>query len=306
MSETLSADDWRQHLEHQLSAAAIAAHPEFPAICFEYVDRLLAIRRGERLMNQILAQRERETLGFILLCQHFEAMDGGEPPTLARLTATGLGSRRRIAAFVAVLRLAGLVRSRSSPHDRRIRILEPTERLITMHLEWSRIALRQVDRLLERPMLEAAFEAEPRLYRLAYKIGGADILSRRAFAPGQFPLVDSLTPHRAGHLIAASLVQAMLAAEPGRSDTATSFALPYGRLARRLGVSRSHVLNVLAEIQAQGHLEILEAGRQITITEAARRDLLGYFAYELAFVARHSLHVFLHAQVGAESATAQT
>lgn len=288
------APDWRTRLEHQLTAREIAAHPDFPAICLEYTERLLALRRGERLMNQILGQREREILGLLLLCQHFEALDGGAPPTLARLASTGLGSRRRIAAFIAVLRLAGLVRSRPAAHDRRLRVLEPTDKLITMSLDWSRMALRQIDRLLDRPVLEAAYEAEPRLYHLSYRTGGAEILSRKAFAPGAFPVVDMLTPHRAGHLIAASLAHAMLAADAGPAAAATTVALPYGRLARRLGVSRSHVLNVLAEAQAHGHLEIFDAGRQITISAVTRRELLDYFAYELAFIARHTLRAYLH------------
>jgi DNA-binding MarR family transcriptional regulator len=286
MNESSSPSDWRTLLERRLSAAAIAAHRDFPTVCFEYTDRLLALRRGERLMNQILAQREREMLGFMLLCQHFEALDGGKPPTLARLAASGLGSKRRIAAFVAVLRLAGLVRSRHGTGDRRVRILEPTERLIAMHTDWSRAALRQLDRLLDRPVLEAAFDADPRFYRVACQAGAKEIFEGGAFAPGRFAFVDFLTPHRTGHLIAASLAQAMFA---GRGAPALQFPLPYGRLARRLGVSRSHVLNVFAEAQARGFLEVADAGRLVTLTAATARGVVEYFAHELAFAARHAV-----------------
>lgn len=286
MPDTSPPPDWRTRLEHQLSASAIAAHRDFPAVCFEYTDRLLALRRGERLMNQILAQREREMLGFMLLCQHFEAMDGGKPPTLARLAASGLGSPRRIAAFVAVLRLAGLVRSRLAPGDRRVRILEPTGRLIALHTEWSRMAMRQLDRILDQPVLEAAFDADPRFYRLGCRSGAQEMFEGGAFAPGRFVFVDFLTPHRAGHLIAASLAQAMFA---NRGMPATQFPLPYGKLARRLGVSRSHVLNVFTEAQARGFLDVAEAGRLVTLTAASARGLVEYFAHELAFAARHAV-----------------
>ncbi len=114
----------------RLSAAAILSHPHFPEALLAYADRLLAIRRGEAAMNRLLGQREREFLGFLLLCLHYAHQEGGKPPTLARLTASGLGSPRRIAAFVGVLRLAGMARSLPHPTDRRARMLEPSPALI--------------------------------------------------------------------------------------------------------------------------------------------------------------------------------
>ena len=65
--------------------------------------------------------------------------------------------------------------------------------------------------------------------------------------------------------------------------------LPYGRLARRLGVSRSHVLNLFAETAGKGWLTVEDAGWHIQLTADAARDLFGYFAYELAFIGRHAL-----------------
>lgn len=274
-------------LAQQLTAAAILAHSKFPAVLLAYVDRLLAMRRGERLMNQILAQREREFLGFLLLCQHYAHLEGGPPPTLARLAASGLGSARRVAAFVSLLRLSGFARAAIDPQDKRQRILEPTQRLIGLHRDWTQAAFHQIDRLLETPLLEWHLATDLAFHRRACLIGAEDVFTGTSFALGRFPLVDFLTPHRGGHLIAASLAQALCAG--GRVTESLTIKLPYGKLARRLGVSRSHVLNVFAAAAEKGHLGTGEAGRRIELTERSRDDLLGYFAHELGFIGRNAL-----------------
>lgn len=274
-------------LARQLTAPAILVHPRFPAILLAYVDRLLALRRGERLMNQLLAQRERELLGFLLLCQHYAHLEGGPPPTLSRLAQSGLGSARRIAAFLGVLRLAGFVRATPDPHDRRQRILEPSARLIALHRDWTLAAFHQLDQLLDMPVLEARLAGDAGFHRRACLIGAEEIFAGTGFAPGRFPLVDFLTPHRGGHLIAACLAQALCGG--GAIGNGRALNLAYGRLARRLGVSRSHVLNVFAAAADKGYLATGEAGRRVTLTEASRADLLGYFAHELGFIGRHAL-----------------
>jgi AraC-like DNA-binding protein len=272
----------------QLSATAILAHPDFPGALLGYADRLLAIRRGERVMNQLLSQRERELLGFLLLCLHYAHQEGGKPPTLARLAASGLGSPRRIAAFVGVLRLAGMVRALPHPSDRRARMLEPSPALIGLHRDWTQAAFRQLDRLLDTPLLAARL-ADPAFHRRACLMGAEAVFDGASFAPGRFPLVDFLTPHRGGHLMAASLARALCAAGASPGQPAPPIELPYGKLARRLGVSRSHVLNVFAAAAEKNLLRVGAAGRHVDLSAESAADLFGYFAHELAFIAEHAL-----------------
>lgn len=274
-------------LAQQLSVSAILAHPKFPAILLAYADRLLAMRRGERLMNQLLAQREHELLGFLLLCQHYAHLEGGPPPTLARLAASNLGSARRVGAFVNLLRSSGLARATPDPEDKRQRILEPTRRLIDLYRDGTQAAFHQIDRFLETPLLEWHLATDLAFHRRACLIGAEDIFKSIGSALDRFPLVDFLAPHRGGHLIVASLAQALCAG--GRMTEGLTIKLPYGRLARRLGVSRSHVLNVFAATAEKGHLETREAGRRIELTAASRNDLLGYFAHELSSIGQNAV-----------------
>ncbi len=272
----------------RLSTLAILSHPRFPAALLAYADRLLAIRRGEAAMNRLLGQREREFLGFLLLCLHYAHQEGGKPPTLARLAASGLGSPRRIAAFVGVLRLAGMARSLPHPTDRRARMLQPSPALIALHRDWTQAAFRQLDRLLDAPLLEPLL-ADPVFHRRACLMGAEEVFRGASFAPGLFPLVDFLTPHRGGHLMAASLAQALCAAGAWPGGPAPEIELPYGKLARRLGVSRSHVLNVFAAAAERGLLRVGAAGRRVALGERGAADIFGYFAHELAFIGRHAL-----------------
>lgn len=272
-------------LGERFTAETMAAHPAFRVVVHDYTADVLATRRGERVLNKLLAQRERELIGFLILCQHYEAGAGGSPPTLARLASSGLGSPRRITGFIQLLRLAGLVRHATDPADRRRRILVPTARFIALHRGWTLAALRQLDRLLETPLLEAVFHRHPDFHALACRLGAPELFRGETFALGRYPLVDFLTPRRGGHLIAASLAQACFAG--GRRVHPVT--LPYGRIARRIGVSRSHVMNVFMDAEASGLLTCLDAGRAITLSPQSEQDLLHYFAHELAFIARHAL-----------------
>ena len=119
---------------------------------------------------------------------------------------------------------------------------------------------------------------------------GAEAVFRGAsFAPGLFPLVDFLTPHRGGHLMAASLAQALCLAGARPGGPVPEIELPYGRLARRLGVSRSHALNVFAAAAERGLLRVGDAGRRIALGARGGADIFGYFAHELAFIGQHAL-----------------
>jgi hypothetical protein len=273
----------------QLTVPAILAHPRYCAALLGYTERLLAIHRGERLMNQLLAQREREFLGFLLLCMHYAELEGGPPPTLARLVQSGLGSPRRIAAFVALLRVSGFAEARPDPADGRQRILEPTARLIDLHRDWTQAAFRQLDQLLGMPILEPRLASDPAFHRRACLIGAEEVFQGSSFALGRFPLVDFLTPRRGGHLVAASLAHGLCAAGAVPGGPVPPIDLPYGKLARRLGVSRSHVLNLFVETAQEGWLSVEAAGRHIQLTADAARDLFSYFAHELAFIGQRAL-----------------
>jgi len=279
-------------LEARLSAAAITAHPLYSEILLGYVTRLLASRRGERLLGKILGQRERELVGFLLLCHHYEHLEGGPPPTLSRLIAAKIGSPRWVAAFVGVLRLSGMVRSRPATDDRRARILEPTPRLIGLHRDWTRAAFRQFDRLLDRPLLEPFLDAEPRFHRLACILGAPEIFDRESYWSGKYPLIEFMNVRRAGPFITASLAQAYCAAWLKEGAMPEAVALPYGQLARRLAVSRSHIFNTFSEAEAAGLLHSAEAGRRIELSPSSRRDLIDYYGDELAFIARHAVTAY--------------
>jgi hypothetical protein len=279
-------------LEERLSAGALTAHPLFPEILRGYATRLLDSRRGERLLGKILGQRERELVSFLLLCHHYECLEGGPPPTLSRLIAAKIGSPRWVAAFVGVLRLSGMVRSRAAPDDRRVRILEPTPRLIGLHRDWTRAAFRQFDRLLDSPVLEPFLEAEPRFHRVACILGAPEIFATGSYWSAKYPLIEFLNVRRGGPFISASLARAYCAGWLQAGAPLAAVALPYGQLARRLAVSRSHVFNTFAEAEAAGLLSSLDAGREIRLSPSSQDDLIGYYGEELAFIARHAVAAY--------------
>lgn len=190
---------------------------------------------------------------------------------------------------MAVLRVAGFVRAEPDPLDRRQAILEPTARLVGLHRDWTLAAFRQLDQLLGAPVLERRLSDDAAFHRRACLIGAEQVFRGSSFAPGRFPLVDFLTPRRSGHLVAASLAHGLRAAGAVPDGPVPPIDLPYGRLARRLGVSRSHVLYLFKETTNKGWLTVENAGRRLQLGADAAGDLFGYFAHELAFIGQHAL-----------------
>ncbi len=258
-------------------------------VLHDYLGRLVTIRRAERLMNRVIAQRDREMLGFLLLVHFYRWQEGGAPPTLARLQDARILTPRRTAGLIGLMRLGGYAHATPHPTDRRARILVPTERFIRLHRDWTRAAFRCLDRLFDTPLLEPALDRHPHFHRIACLRGARAIADGTAFAPGRYPFVDLLTHRRGGHQIAVNLAYELTA--PGKSAAPRSHvvSLPFGLLARRLGVSRSHVFNLFVESQKVGFLRFEHAGETIFLSDRAAQDLRGYFAYELSYIGTTAL-----------------
>jgi hypothetical protein len=147
-------------------------------------------------------------------------------------------------------------------------------------------------RLLARPFLESFLDGERRFHRLACILGAPEVFAKDSYWSDKHQLVAFINSRRAGPFISASLAQAYCTAWRNEGAAPASVTLPYGQLARRLGVSRSHIYNAFAAAQAAGLLQCDDAGRRIVLSESSRADLMGYYADELAFIAQYALKAY--------------
>ena len=158
-----------------LSASAIAelrAHPNFPKAIRTLGGGMIALFRGNRLLNVLVNDRGRMLIGWLALYLH----EGGAPDgrgtgfgvgqLKALCAAAGLASPGRTAAVLALMRMSGHIASASAAEDKRRHILVPTEKLRAAHRDrWEYVvaALRDID-----PAMAEAFALDDPEFVAAY------------------------------------------------------------------------------------------------------------------------------------------
>lgn len=111
--------------------AAVAAHPAFRPAVERLAGEISALYSGNRLLNRLLSDRGRNMLGLLVLyLDALPAAEGGGLTTarlVALCTATGLCSRGRTKAMLALMRWGGYVAPAPPGADRQVKPLVPQE-----------------------------------------------------------------------------------------------------------------------------------------------------------------------------------
>ncbi|PWB65682.1 MAG: hypothetical protein C3F17_03410 [Bradyrhizobiaceae bacterium] len=234
------------------TVAALSAHPRFPEAARRVAQCLLSLYRGNRLLNQLVNDRGRFLLAFLLLHFHYSRRpdDPQSGLTAGRVVETcvthGICSRGRAKALLMLMRVAGYIAPAPDAADRRYRVLVPTERLIALHhdrwrCQFEAMALVLPEAataltLLERPAFAPAF-LRP---LVAHFMAGNRVID---YSPELSGFID----RNAGFLILMSL---LLAGDPEQPERPAAISI--SGLARRFGVSRAHVLKFLRDAAEEG------------------------------------------------------
>lgn len=266
-----STVDWLDAACGPEAQAALAAHPAFRPALARLVGEISALYSGNRLLNRLLSDRGRNMLGLLIL--YLDALPPAEGGglTAARIvalcTATGLCSRGRAKAMLALMRWGGYLAPAPSTEDRRMKPLRPQEKLVALqHQRW-------------RLVFEAGSAIDPELARLAPRLDDEAfkrvlaLMMGDAFLSGFRPVSAAMELEdlvdRDGGLM---MLIALLTAE-GSGDEPPSIA----NLARRFHLSRAHVLDLLRLSEERG---LVERGGRGTgrLTPGGRDALERFFA----------------------------
>jgi DNA-binding MarR family transcriptional regulator len=232
------------------SSDEILAHPRFAAARAAFVDAVLAFHEGDQFSSRLLVEAMRQVTFNLLVSLHLrhDASDRTTWPTLRRLKDElkifGLASSRRIDALVARLVHHGYVESRPEEHDRRMRILNPTDKMMALDRDW--LAYQYVplhvmfpDPGYAEPLArDPAFQRAQRLVSLGFSGKGAEILASN-------PAIMRFMNRDAGVLVLIKLVQMSAAVD-------TAQGLTYADIGARFGVSRTHVRTLLQDAAQHG------------------------------------------------------
>lgn len=213
---------------------------------------ILPMHMGERLINKIFGRNLQSHAAGLLAVLHCEAELGvSQPPTLTRIQEE-MGSSRTLSAFFALLKLAGYIEASPGTDDRRKKVLAARPALLdglktwlSHHMTCAEIAGLLPDGYGQRLRNDGDFA-------IAFIASARPILERTRDAlkqPGAWPWFDDFD---CGDRIALALLRSHYAGTDLDGDR--WFGLESRQLSTQLGISHSHLRNVVNAAEAEGFL----------------------------------------------------
>jgi hypothetical protein len=244
-------------------------------VLLDYCQSNLKMFVGERLVNKILGKSVfAHALGRAVV-MHFEAQAGiGPRPTLTRLQrATGLG--RTLAAFFAALRVARLVTVEVDVSDRRVKYIVPSTRVVEGLRGWNEVQLEYGERFGFIPAGHAKRLREDDAYSKRFLCCSRHILENIHRTIEGVPLWTWLSGIDCGDRIGYGLLRldGLERAKLARNvEGPVWFPFSSVRMAADLGVSKSHVRNVVNAAEERGFLKQDYEERALALTDAFFED----------------------------------
>ena len=241
------------YVASEAALAALKAHPKFDAAWRPMAHSLVKEYRGMRLLNGLINDCGRNAVAVLALYLH-RAADPDDPRsglTVSRLKAIcadqDIASPGRIEALLMLMRAGGLIRPAPAGGDRRVRRLEPTERLIAiLHGRWNELLEAMTLVLPEAAAVRAAMDDAAFERAMVLRFGSYFLAGFRLLDDPE--TMGMFAERNAGLMVAFTLVTAT---DPAcRAPVAVSISA----LARQFSVSRVHIRKMLRDAVAAGYI----------------------------------------------------
>ncbi|MDA9523872.1 hypothetical protein XI06_27240 [Bradyrhizobium sp. CCBAU 11434] len=243
----------------RLSFEDILNHPRLPEARHAYLKSFSTVYEGDQFLVRLLLQA-----GRFFVFHNAAVLEAAQDPsrretwfTVAalkrQLAMFGYASARQVDHLLERLCEVGFMERRRAPQDGRVRLLATTEKLRAHHANW--LAAHTVPLAMLYPEHDySPALSRDRLYHVLHC--RASLPLHPVAARLMMTLPDTLLffAHAAGPLIQNALLKAAMDA----SDPAA--AIPYMEVAQRLGVSRTHVRNLMDSAEAAGLVRIVGRG----------------------------------------------
>lgn len=239
---------------------------------------ILPMHIGERLINKIFGRNLQSHAAGLLAVLHCKAELGlGQRPTLTRIQEE-MGSSRTLSAFFALLKFAGYIEATPGDDDRRKKVLTAGEPLLdglktwlSHHMSCAEVAGLLSDGYAERLRNDKDFA-------IGFIASSKPVLERTREAltqPGAWPWFDDFD---CGDRIALALLRSHYAGADLDGDR--WFTLESRELSGQLGISHSHLRNVVNAAEVEGYLLQDRQSHRVSLTPRMLADVR---SFHLAF-----------------------
>ncbi len=266
--------------------ALLRAHPALPQAIRLSLNGLVTLYQGSHLLNWLMDDRARLLFGYLSL--YFDAIRDADDPT-SGLTPTRMKavcveqqicSPGRATAMLSLMRFAGYLAPDAAVADRRHRPLVPTQKLIDLLRTRWRLHFAAMAPLFADGEAMLAAVDDPALLKPFVTAMGERFLAGFRVAT-HAPSLGLFSERNGGMMIFASLMTA-----GGEDDTmppTRPVPISISALARRFAVSRTHVLKLIQDAEADG--TIRRQGDRIVITPQFADATRTFFATMYLFFA---------------------
>jgi DNA-binding MarR family transcriptional regulator len=249
------------------SAEEILAHPRFGLARDAMLQAMLALYEHNPFLNRLLLEVGRNVLFVVIMCLHarHDEADRGTWPTLQlvkdSMAAFGLASPRRVADLVSRLVKTRYLEQRASSHDRRVRILVPTARMIAQDQDWLVSHYVPLQVMFPDPGYAPIMGRDP-AFQLQQRLVAASLFPLAVSLMQRNPVIMHFQRREAGVMLLITLIQLA-----GPSPD-TSREISYSDIGVRFGVSRTQVRKLIQEAEAHGLVHVMpqKSGQVVRLT----------------------------------------
>lgn len=262
-------------------SANLRALPAFPQAVREYTVGLARFREAPRLINKLISYEARFRVTGYLLYVDADREMFGPGVTYGQLhqlcTRRQEVSPRVLKTTLAMLKLAGFIKTLRSDTDRRSKFYRPTAHMFDFVNQWLTYAVNALDVLQPEARRAQMLRNDQTFIERFLVSGGRDHVTTEPPAD-RMPEFIGFFGSREG---AAAVVLAVMLAD------IESTPLPSrAHIAKRFGLSKTQIFNVIVEGARLGFLILDDAGIP-SPTPRLRDSYRRWISIELAFYARH-------------------
>lgn len=245
--------------------------PGFHDACRGFAENMLASYESNWLLNRIVREIPRFALmGFVMYLHHRRGIDepGVTYTRIQDLYAMGsnagiLASPTRVKAMLSFAVMAGQLRRVESP-DKRVKLLEPTEKMLAPSLHWLESYLEAVGRAVPLIKSPQALAATPGMLGELMTFHVHAYMHDRFGLSEAFPAVDYFLHRENGYMTLMEIIRTLRFEEGEWRAQAPSVIL-----SKKFSMARGTVRNLLASAEERGWLiSSTRGGHKLIIADA--------------------------------------